>query len=431
MAVYPKPDGCITLQMSQGYFEDNLAWYVCTDTSDFRFSQAHNLTFAPKLDSAWGIAAPVYIVLNPKATQGAVFSAKPGDANYSGIWTVVLVNWTNLDARVPLKSEAQILAAEVAGDLEFDPPVPSVDPNDPNYPSPQPRPHIVVDYPIVALGPLGCPGQEGPGRYTIPQFINIDKCRRITLPTFNVNCSDEISTKPFIKKIIIPDVGDQALATTLGANLAPGLLNIDAANKQNFWVRRGPKPIAEMPIIEFCPNGVADYNSEKQYTPVMQYTILHSNIAPSTTVNNKAYLELLIGNGGLVVAKNDQVINAPVMPNKADIVVCRRYIDIYLFDWFLPDGDKIDLSINGCYVLRNCKLPLLLWPKCLDNVCLNPGENIIKITATSRGLLDSCSAGIAFSNVCRDYINLDRDKHVELFSLKKGECATITVRVEQ
>ncbi|MCX6345797.1 MAG: hypothetical protein NT018_12120 [Armatimonadetes bacterium] len=412
LAVYPEPDGTACLQMFQGYVGGNLAWYVCTDTSNYRFSQTQNLTFAPKLDSAWGVAAPLYIVENPLGTQGPIFSAKPGDANYSGIWTVVYVKWIDESAKTPLISEDQIFDAETAGDL-------TVTPSDP---------HNVVDYPIVILGSLASAREIGLGHYIIPQFIDIYK-RKITLPTFNVSCSDGTTMEPFIKKIIITDVGDEALATSLGANLAPGLLDIDALNKQAFWVRRGPKPPSEVPIIEFCPDNYASFNAEKEYTPVMQYTILHSFIAPSTQITNKNYLKLLIGNGGLVIAQSDQVINAPVLPAIADVVVCSRCIKVYLFDWFIADNDRINLSFNGLTLLTDFKLPWLIKPKCLE-LCLNPGDNVIEISALTRGKWDSCTIGIFISDACPGYINFLKGSHLELFGLTTGECAKINIRYQ-
>ena len=413
LAVYPKPDGCASLPFYQGYVGDNLAWYIRTDTSSFRLAQSEEMTYSPKLVSAWGVAAPVYIVQNPAITAKVIFSAQPGDPTYSGIWTVVYVKWTNLLARVVLKSQAQILAAQLAGDL-------TITPSDPR---------IVVDYPIVALGQLGAPPpQNGGDRYIIPQVIEIDPARKkITLPTFDVNCSDGVSKYHFIKKMIIPDVGDPALADLLGANLAPGLFAIDELNEQAFWVRRGPKPPSELPIVEFCPNQFGAFNREYAYSPVMRYVILHSNIPPATTVATKLFLQLLLGNGGLVVVQDNQRINAPILPPKADIKVCALSIKVSVFDWFLPDKDRITLTLNGATLLRDCKLPMLLKPMCFP-VILRQGDNVFKITATKRGLLDACTVGIAFSNACPGYCNFLRNEHVELFGLETGECATITVR---
>jgi hypothetical protein len=415
LAVYPTPDGCASLPIFQGYVGNDIAWYIRTDTSSFRLAQDQELTYSPKLVSAWGAAAPVYFVQNPVATAKPVFSARPGDPNYSGIWTVVYVTWTDLLARVPLTSEAQILAAQLAGNL-------TITPSDP---------HVVVDYSIVVVGQLGGPPQNGPGRYTIPQAIEIEAARKkITLPTFDVNCSDGVTKFHHIRKMIIPDAGDMALASLLGANLAPGLLAIDASNEQAFWVRRGPKPPSELPIAEFCPNQFGAFNTEYGYSPAMRYVILHSNISPATSVLSKLYLQLLIANGGLVVAQDNQRINAPILPPKADIKVCSLVIDVYLFDWFLPDKDKICLTLNGRVLLDNFTLPILLKPKCLRDVILKQGDNIFKITALSDGRLwklDDCTVGIAFSDACPEYRNL-RDEHVELFGLETGESATIIVR---
>ncbi len=410
LAVFPKPDGTVCFDLQQGYVDDVVAWYICTDTNDFKFALDHSLTYAPKLQSACGVAAPVYLTTNPVATAKPVFSAMPGDPNYSGIWTIYYVTWTNLAARVPLMSEAQIQAAELAGDLFVT----------------QSDPCIVVDYPIVVLGSLGNPD------YKIPQTIRLNyKKRFICLPTYDVNCSDGITKRNYIRKTIITDAGDPELAAFLGANLAPGLLAIDLANTQRFWVRRGPKPPAELPLVEFCPSAVSYHNREIDYSPVMQYTILHSFMPPSTVVSTKLFLQMAIDNGCLVLVQDDQIINAPILPPKADICVAAYSIDMYIADWLLPDNDRVTVTVNGVPVLTNFQLPLLLLPKRVPLI-LRQGDNVVKICALNRGLLDHNTVGVAFDHVCPEFRNwiFDRkiDLHIELFALDTNECATIIIR---
>lgn len=300
LAVYPTPDTYLSLQMYQGWYDDNLAWYICTDTSNIRFAYAQYLTLAPMLDSAWGVAAEMYLVTNPEMSQGPIFSERPGNAGYSGIWTVWFVTWTDLIARGPLTSEQEILDAQIAGDLVMA----------------ASDPHIVVDYPIVALGRLGGPwlAKPDPPFYRIRQAIGHDPyAKTITLPAWDVFCDDPITRRPATATVIIPDVGDATLASELGANLAPDLLNVPIGDTQSFWVMSFPKPPSQLPVIEDCPDWWW-WNLNFNYTPVMRYTVLQRNIPQWAIVNNDTFLQMLIGSGGLVVTSDTQRINAPVIP---------------------------------------------------------------------------------------------------------------------
>lgn len=411
LAVYPEPDGTVCFNALQGYVGGVAAYYICTDANNFKFSLDNGLTYSPKLASACGVAAPVYLVTNPQTSAKPVFSARPGDPNYSGIWTVNYVTWTNLDARVPLCSEEQILAAQAAGDLTVT----------------QSDPCLVVDYPILVIGSFGSAAD-----YVIPQAIQLNaKKKLITLPTYDVNCSDGINLHNYIRKEIITDAGDPALATFLGANLAPGLLAIDPANEQRFWVRRGPKPVSELPVVEFCPNNFTAHNTDVDYSPIMRYTILHSFMPPATVVSSKEFLLMAIDNGCLVVAQDNQVINAPILPPKADVCVTDYTVNMYLFDWFIPDKDRVTVTVNGRPVVSDFKLPILLKPACFP-IILRQGENVVKIYANDPGKLDACTVGVAFSDACPEFCNFKIGKktnyHVELFGLDKFECATVIVR---
>ena len=39
LAVYPKPDTTVTVNLQQGWYDGRVAWYVCTDTSSISFAK--------------------------------------------------------------------------------------------------------------------------------------------------------------------------------------------------------------------------------------------------------------------------------------------------------------------------------------------------------------------------------------------------------
>ncbi len=300
VAVFPVPDGSMALRMYQGWYDGNPAWYLATDTNDIRWASTQGLTLARKLTSA-GVgtgAAWAYVVTNPALNQGPVFETMPGLAAYSGIWRVRAVTWNAGYARVPLTSATDILARQVGGELTVA------------------DAFTRVDYPIVALGPLGGPwlAKPYPPFYRIPQGITHNPyAKTITLPYWNVFCDDPTTRRVSVRRVIIPDAQDATLSALLGANLAPGLATFPFTDTQRFWDMIAPKPPSQLPVIEDCPSSLSWYNRNANYSPVMRYTTLNRNIPPYAVINNGTLLQVLIGNGGLVVVSETLRINAPVV----------------------------------------------------------------------------------------------------------------------
>ena len=56
LAVVPKPDGNVTVPLSQGWAHNQLVWFVGTTTNDIRTAQTQNLILAGKLTNAFPAA---------------------------------------------------------------------------------------------------------------------------------------------------------------------------------------------------------------------------------------------------------------------------------------------------------------------------------------------------------------------------------------
>ncbi len=305
LAVFPIPDTQVTFTMQQGWFDGIVAWFICTDTNDIDFAKTTPFpTLAPKLSSAsaGAGASSVTIVTNPEKSQGPVFGARPGQAGYSGIWRVFFVTWNPGITKVPLTSLSQINTLIGAGSLAV---VMS---------------EVRLDCPILALGPLGGPwlAKPFPPFYRIPQGITHDpRTKSITLPAWDVFCQDPITRRVFVRTVIIPDVENAVLAAQLGANWAPGLVGFPFADTQRFWwmdPALGPTPPSQLPVVENCPNGIGVRNTNFNYSPVQQYTVLDRNppIPPWAVINNPPFIQMLIGSGFLVVVDEATRINAPL-----------------------------------------------------------------------------------------------------------------------
>ena len=303
LAVFPVPDGTVTMQMRQGWFGGQLAWYICTDTNNVKFAFDYNLTLAPKLSSAtFHIGAiGVYIVLNPAATQGPVFTQVPGGPFYSPILRVRYVTWNPGATKVPLISSSQIATLQGLGDVTVT------------------DTEIRLDYPIVAVGPLGGPWVPAPpGTYRIPQgkvAPNYTLTKLISLPFFKVFGESETTERVFVTKVIIPDSATARGANLLKANLAPGMANYPFSDTTRLWFIEGGPYDCQLPVVQRSPTAFSWRNTDFGYSPVKRLVVLdRSNLAPSTVVDNDEYIWDLLSSVGLVVIDDRTRLNAPEVP---------------------------------------------------------------------------------------------------------------------
>lgn len=314
--VFPEPYGYGGNLVSMGWYDSTQAWFICTATNNIRYTRGLGfgqdfLVLAPKLSSALvprvpggDIAArPLYLVTNFQ--NPPVFSAAPGQPLYSALWQVFTVTW------LPGVTPRPICNAEPAS---------------PANPGGLPGPgeativatDVVVDCPILALGPLTRPFPTNGSGYLIPQgSVGIGQTRFIFLPAWEVYCQNPITKRVEVAIAQITDVSDPALASVLGANLAPGLLNLPDEDTSDFFVMRGPKPPSQRPLVSDCPNFPSALygrqNINYDYSPVMRYIILRRDLPPSALVSSLRTLQFLISIGCLDVVKDDQRMNVNVL----------------------------------------------------------------------------------------------------------------------
>jgi hypothetical protein len=306
-----------TFPLQQGWFEGQLAWYIpvigaaveAYDSGALGFQANLDLDYRyryPLLSSAIGSGAGLmYIVQNFQ--QGPVFSAAPGQADYSGIWQVVYIKWKPGAAKRPIISDLDLPSGSEATFSFSD---------------------LVVDRPIVALGQLGGPWFPGPpGTYRLPQVTGYDPIHKaIELPAWYVYGQDTTTKQPLIGAVIIPDVADPTLAAILKANVAPGLAAVDPANVQKFWVQDWtilpPVPPLQLPIVERSDNLLQWVRKTEtlkhnfEFTPVMDFTLLmRTGLPPYVVVNNPTLLQNLLPpfGSGFAVEGSPSRINAPML----------------------------------------------------------------------------------------------------------------------
>ena len=186
--VFPTPTAFGGNFVRMGWYNCNQAWFTCRETNNIRYTggstalSEFQLTLSPKLSSALvprelggEIAArPLYLVTNFQ--NPPVFSTAPGQPDYSALWQVFEITWK---PGVPRRA------------------ICNADPASPENPCGLPGPSeaditatdVVLDCPILVLGPLTWPKSTGGSNYIIPQAVLVDpKLKLVFLPGWLVYC---------------------------------------------------------------------------------------------------------------------------------------------------------------------------------------------------------------------------------------------------
>lgn len=317
-------------QMFQGWENNQLTWYIATDSSDQQIAcetalfsggrAPDEFNFAPALSSLAGQVATMYVIVN--LNQGPVFTDVPGGLTYSGLWQVVFVTYNPGVDKHYVKNAAPFDPVLNPYGLPSNTDATFTTLNKAGLP-------IVVKFPIVAVGPLGGPWAPSiPGEYRIPQGKvqpNYTYTKQIFLPYWQVYCKDPVTKRVCLRSVAIPDafdpiglpVSDQ-LVPKLGANSAPGLGLINQALTQPFYWQIGIQPLTQYPILHACTNENLPpcYNNNYDYIPVETVVVMQRNVPPlpaSTIINNEQLLLQFLGSGFLTQIRASQIINATVI----------------------------------------------------------------------------------------------------------------------
>lgn len=301
-----KPDYYQYYTMSQGWYESQLAWFICLDTNDLRTATSDCLPqlwspwflirqeLAPKLSFAiaplgvQSAARAIYIVTNYQ--QGPVFSEAPGSDGYSALWQVYFVTFTSGQPRaitntsatsddnpsgLPDASEAEIRATD-----------------------------IVLDCSIVALGRLTRPtNPASEGTYRIPQAIDWELqsiTKSVLLPHYLVYTSCDITGQPTTAHVLICDAQTPELAAAFGANLAPGLAKMPDKGTDDLWIMKKPYPVNQLPVLDAAPD-VSRLNRNYDYSPISRLQIVERYIPQSATVKTPCLIHSLLGSNRLKI----------------------------------------------------------------------------------------------------------------------------------
>lgn len=316
-------DATFVMPFFQGWYNGTQIWWILYFATNDLYTTTQppdlvNAGLFPKLISAADLSAnpafdkgakPLYKVLNFQ--QPPVFSTAPGNADYSALWQMVYVTWNAGSTPVALMSEADVLAAQASGDVTLQ------------------VTNIVIDLPVIALGPLGGPWWPAPeGGYRLQQVVDYDPYRKfVVLPvwyfygqiTRSGNQNQLRIGQVVVGFTFITDVADPALAEMLQANVAPGLNQVDAANTQRVWAQdwklQPPPPPGEFPIMEWTPDYVNSHprhlNTEYNFSPIMNLlTYQRVTIPPYTIINNPRFLQMLFGSGAVAPVDDLGRINA-------------------------------------------------------------------------------------------------------------------------
>lgn len=120
----------VVLPLNHAWVDGNKVGYVTTDISDAAMAQAAGVNYVPRLSKAAAqtgnnsLLERVYKF--PNGEQITIFQSAPrptGAANavseYSPLWRMALVRWLKPERVRELKSEAELLSAEDAGEVSI------------------------------------------------------------------------------------------------------------------------------------------------------------------------------------------------------------------------------------------------------------------------------------------------------------------------
>ena len=116
------------LPLSRAWIDGRIVEYVTTDISDLAMATMMGANYVPRLSEALNTSPGHSLVERvykfPNNEQISVFQSAPNpvgstnqDLNYSPLWRVVQVRWTNPAIKHELKSEEDVLAAEERQEL--------------------------------------------------------------------------------------------------------------------------------------------------------------------------------------------------------------------------------------------------------------------------------------------------------------------------
>jgi hypothetical protein len=107
--------GWVKLRLHSGVFDGADVFFIRTDSSDRQFALDNGLVWAPKIGEllARGLVGKMYVVEGD--SQPTILSTEPGRDDYTPAWRVFTV--APGDASAKLRSEADVLRAEKAGEI--------------------------------------------------------------------------------------------------------------------------------------------------------------------------------------------------------------------------------------------------------------------------------------------------------------------------
>jgi hypothetical protein len=232
-----------TFPLVTGFSGGQRIFLIATDASDPATAAQSNVNLVPRLTNLIGANATSDVYQITNFDQPKVFTAVPSplgpnntNADYSPFWRVKLVTWQSGATPRTLRSEAEILAAQTAGQAAIQ------------------TTSIVIDCPVV-FTPTGgsLPGAKG---------IDPHVGGTITLPLIKGFASED---RVFA---IITDASDQSEAAAEGANFAPKMLNARGSGaEEDLYPFVGNANPAQDRVFEAHPTPVGPTNTEEDYTP--------------------------------------------------------------------------------------------------------------------------------------------------------------------
>jgi hypothetical protein len=312
------PGPKVILPLVQGWYDGSRVLYIQTEASDPTVAQAQDVNYVPKLADAADTSTvdDIYVVVNFQQPNVVGSAPKPlgpknADPDYTPLWQVSVVMWTQGATAHELTSESAISDAASQGELTIT------------------KTGVIVNCPIVFVDKVG--------RLPTAQIIGPNQHRRVILPL--VQGWYDGAKVLYLQT----EASDPAVAKAQDVNYVPGLAAAaDTTTVDDIYVVSNFK---QANVVASEPHPLGPQNADPEYTPLWQVSVVTWNegVTPQLLTSESAISDAA-SRGDLTISKTGIIVNCPIVGGLAPTA---EIVSPGLSNPGKPDHGKPDQGKHG------------------------------------------------------------------------------------
>ena len=277
----------VKLPLVKGFVDGHEVYYIQTEASDAGVAAGQQVHFVSKLANV--LKAPlvsfddIYVATNSTLSQPNILPSIPtpvGPTNtsaaYSPLWQVSAYTWVTGKTQRILKSEAEVLAAQTAGDITIA------------------KPGIIVNCPVIFSSSLNASFDNFVTLPLTSGFFNGQEVLYISTEASDAGAAAGNNNSTFVP----------ALANALGAPISA----VD-----DIYVSPNSK-VSQVNILPSVPTPFGPSNADPAYSPLWQVSV-YNWVAGKTERVLKSEAEVLaaVAAGEITITKTNIIVNCQVI----------------------------------------------------------------------------------------------------------------------